>query len=138
VKTSTHMMTTEAAVRLMPIPVTKCCWNQVGRTVKNRQLPPAFVDNKKTEIDSSSVNSSTSVCRTSTGVLPVRTRNLMLLSRRTTCKISKIWVNLLDVRFSAIVVTRMLLTWEKIKTLRCSLQYLVSNRKRTWTFPASA
>lgn len=54
---ATHMMTTLAAVKLMP-------------------MPPAFVERRKQEMVSSSLNSSTRVCRTSTGVEPVKTRYL--------------------------------------------------------------
>ena len=68
------MMTTLAAVKLMPI-------------------PPALVESRKTVIDSSSVNSSTRVCRTSTGVEPVKTRYLMSWVSRTFSKILRICVN---------------------------------------------
>ena len=68
------MMTTLAAVKLIPI-------------------PPALVDSKKTSIDSSSVNSSTSDCLASTGVLPVSTRNLIFSLSSTLWRMSRIWVN---------------------------------------------
>jgi hypothetical protein len=67
-------MTTLAAVKLIP-------------------MPPAFVDRRNTGIDASSVNSSTSVCRTSTAVEPVRIRYLISLSFNTACRISSICVN---------------------------------------------
>lgn len=89
-KRNTYIMTTEAAVKLIPIPVitvnTDIEW-------QSADLPPAFVDKRKIEIDSSSVNSSTSDCRTSTGVLPVRIRNFMLWLSKMTWRISRIWVN---------------------------------------------
>ena len=68
------MITTLAAVKLMP-------------------MPPAFVDKRNTGIDSSSVNSSTNVCRTSTGVEPVKTKYFVFLMSRTLWRMSKIWVN---------------------------------------------
>lgn len=68
------MITTLAAVRLIP-------------------MPPAFVDRRKTVIDASSVNSSTSVCRTSTAVEPVRIRYLIFFSFKTACRMSSICVN---------------------------------------------
>ena len=63
------MMTTDAAVKLIPI-------------------PPALVERRKTSRLLSSPNSSTNVCRTSTGVDPVRTRNFMSWIFNTFCKIS--------------------------------------------------
>ena len=58
------MMTTLAAVSVIP-------------------RPPALVERRKTDVDGSSVNSSTSDCRTSTGVDPVSMRYLISLSLRT-------------------------------------------------------
>lgn len=71
------MITTEAAVRLIPI-------------------PPALVDKRNTGMPLSSVNSSTRDCRTSTGVLPVKTRKGMEASFRIAWSISRIWVNYYD------------------------------------------
>jgi hypothetical protein len=68
------MTTTLAAVKLIPI-------------------PPAFVDRRNTGIDASSVNSSTSVCLTSTAVEPVRIRYLMSFSFKIACRMSSICVN---------------------------------------------
>jgi hypothetical protein len=64
------MMTTLAAVRLIPI-------------------PPALVDNRKIGMDSSSENSSTSAWRVSTGVVPVNMRYLYSLMSSTRTRMSR-------------------------------------------------
>ena len=74
-----YMITTLAAVKLIPI-------------------PPAFVESKKASIDSSSVNSSTSDWRISTGVDPVKTRYLIFSLSKTLCKMSRICVNFKEYR----------------------------------------
>lgn len=65
------MITTLAAVRLIPI-------------------PPAFVESKKIGMLSSSVNSSTSVCRKSTDVDPVSIKYFVLLRVKIFVKMSRI------------------------------------------------
>ena len=75
----TDMITTLAAVRLIPI-------------------PPALVDSRKTGMLSSSVNSSTNVCRKSTEVEPVNIRYFVPLLLKILVRISRIWVNCMEVR----------------------------------------
>lgn len=71
------MITTLAAVRLIPI-------------------PPALVESRKIGMLSSSVNSSTNVCRTSTGVDPVNDKYFVPLVSKILVRISKICVNYIE------------------------------------------